>query len=110
MLWLVAAREGLDDDHAPAAARAWLCQRGWLIGLGRCVGLGRHGWRYGEQRAGARDICDATAIGEQPVMPDAMQALGQHVHQEAADKLVCRQRHGLVATGSLDPVILPFEG
>jgi hypothetical protein len=41
---------------------------------------------------------------------DAVEALGQDVRQEAADELVGRQRHGLVAAKSLDPVILPFEG
>ena len=38
------------------------------------------------------------------------QPFGQDVHQEAADELVDRQPHGLVATGSLGPIILPFEG
>ena len=41
MLWLAAAREGLDDDHAAAAARAWLRQHARLLGFGGAVGLVR---------------------------------------------------------------------
>ena len=71
----------------------------------------RCGLRHGEQLASARDIGGAVfAVGEQPVVTDAMQALGQHMDQEAPDKLMRWQRHGLVPAGPLDPVILPLEG
>ena len=46
--------------------------------------------RHGEQLAGARDVGGAVAAGEQAVVADAMEALGQHVHQEAPDELVGR--------------------
>jgi hypothetical protein len=36
-------------------------------------------------------------------MADAMQAFGQHVHQEPPDKLGCGQRHGRVAPRPFDP-------
>ena len=42
-------------------------------------------------------------------MADAMQAFGQHVHQEAPDKLGCAQRHGRIAPRPFDPVILDLE-
>ncbi len=67
--------------------------------------------RHSEQLASTSDICSAVfAAGEQPVVADTMQALGQHMDQEAADELMCGQGHGLVAAGPLDPVILPLEG
>ena len=52
----------------------------------------------------------AVAAGEQAVVTDAMQALGQRMDEEAADELMGRQRHGLVAAGSFDPVVLALEG
>src|SRR6187402_1904250 len=39
----------------------------------------------------------AMAIGEQSIVTDAMHALGQHMHEEAADERVGWQRNGLVA-------------
>ena len=44
--------------------------------------------RRGEQLASVRDVCGAVAAGEQAIVPDAMEALWQHVDQEAADELV----------------------
>ena len=43
-------------------------------------------------------------------MADAVEAVGQDVDQEAADELVGGERHKLVASVALGPVILPFEG
>jgi hypothetical protein len=64
-----------------------------LIWFGGSVRLGPgHGGRHGEQLAGARDVGGAVAVGEQPVVTDAMQALGQHMHEEAPDELVGWQR------------------
>ena len=75
------AREGLDDNHAATAAWAWVWQSAGLIGFGGgidvklCCAL-----RHGEQLASASDIGGAVfAVGEQPVVADAMQALGQHM-------------------------------
>ena len=60
MLWLAAAREGLDDDHAAAAAWAWLRQHARLLWFGGAVGLvRRRAGQYGEQLAGARDVSRA---------------------------------------------------
>ena len=36
MLWLAAAREGLDDNHASAAARTWTRQHAGFVA--RCFG------------------------------------------------------------------------
>jgi hypothetical protein len=66
---------------------------------------------HGELLASTSDIGSAVfAVGEQPVVTDAMQALGQHMDQEAPDELMRGQRHGLVPAGPLDPIILPLEG
>ena len=39
-----------------------------------------------------------------------MKSIGQDVDQKAADELVGVERHKLVASVTLGPVILPFEG
>ena len=46
MLWLAAAREGLDDDHAATAAGTWTRHHARLIRRGgrRRFGLFRGGW------------------------------------------------------------------
>src|SRR3979490_1472922 len=44
-----------------------------------------------------RDVGGAAATGQQSIVPDAVEAPGEHVHQEASDELVGRQRHGLIA-------------
>jgi hypothetical protein len=78
MLGLAAWLEGLDDDHAGAAARAWVRQHARLVG-----GSGRlwFFWvgRHCEQLARVGNVCGAGAVGEQPIVPDAMEALRQHV-------------------------------
>ena len=85
-------------------------QHALLIG---CCGLGCIGFRtdgYGEQLARACDICGSVAAGEQSIVPDAMEALGQDVDQEAADELICCQRHGCVSIRPLDTIVLVPEG
>jgi len=39
----------------------------------------------------------------------AVEALGQNVDEEAADELVCCERHHLVAIGAFDPIVLVLE-
>ena len=65
--------------------------------------------RVGEQRARLGDGAGASGIGEEPVMSDAVKAIGQDVKEEAADKLVCIERHDAVTGPSVAPVIFPFE-
>src|SRR5438270_7124781 len=109
-----AALEGFDDDHPPAAARAWramVCRRtGRLI---RVVGLGRYiPRRYGrgDQLPGTRDIGVAAGAGEQPVVADPVEALGQGVGQEAPEELVRRQRHRAVSRPPGMELVLVAEG
>jgi len=83
----------------------------WLVGVsvGRFDGIDRNYWRR-EQFAGAGDVLGAFAAGEQAIVADAMEACGQHVHEEAADELVDGERHHLVALAAFEPVVLPLEG
>src|SRR3954447_24379708 len=108
-----AALEDLDDDHAAAATgagRAMVCRSaGGLIGA---VVLGRRIWRqrHGDQLPGARDVGLATGAGEQPVVWDAVEPLGQDVEQKAPDELVRRKRHRAIACRPVAAVILAAEG
>ncbi len=61
-----AAGEGLDDDHAAAAAGAGML---WCL---RFVGGGF---------AGARDVLGTLAAGEQAIVADAMEARRQHMRE-----------------------------
>ena len=68
---------------------------------------GRRGGEHGEELAAPGELGLASAIGEQPEVADAHEAIGDDVEQEAADELGRLQRHHLeaVAVG----VILPPE-
>ena len=65
-------------------------------------------WRR-EQFAGTGDVVGTFTAGEQAIVADAVESRWQHVHQETADELVGGERHDLVALGTFDPVVLPFE-
>src|SRR5260221_11882574 len=105
MPWRCTAREDLDDDHAAAAA--WASRLAGIDGGG-----GRLAFRLcnSEQLTGVCDVVGARAFGEQGVVADAVQAFWQHVGEEAADELVCGERHALVSIAALDAVVLPLEG
>src|SRR4029077_8277138 len=105
MPWRCTAREHLNDDHATATA--WTT---WLVGIDS--GSGGLALRFcnGEQLNGACDVVGASAFGEQAVVADTMQALGQHVDEEAADELGGGERHLLVSIAACEAVILPLEG
>src|SRR6516164_4423543 len=105
-----ATLEGLDDDHAAAAARAWEHGRRRLVGIGVSVVEFVLRCRNTEQFAGAGEVLGTPAIGEQAVVADAVEAGGQHVDEEAADELAAGQRHDLHPLPSLGAVVLPPEG
>src|SRR6476659_8494150 len=104
MPWRGTALEDLDDDHATAAA--WTS---WFAGIG---GGGGPAFRFcnGEQFTRMYDVVGASAFGEQAVVADAVEALRQHVDEEAANELVGGERHALVSITALDAVVLPLEG
>jgi len=74
-------------------------------------GAGDRGWRWRQQELpNARNAGLAVAVGQQPVVADAVEARRQHVEQEATHELVGVERHGLVARRALVAVVLPAEG
>ena len=85
------------------------CLRLIDVDSGRFDGTNGDHWQR-EQLAGARDVVGTLATGQQAIVADAMEACGQHVHEKAADELVCRERHHLVALATFEPVVLPLEG
>ncbi len=82
-----------------------------LFGLcgGSLDGIDRDEWNC-EQLADTGDVVGASWADQQAVVTDAVEALWQHVHQEAADELVGIERHHPVSLPSFETVILPFEG
>jgi len=100
----MAALEGLDDDHVPAAARAW------RVGIGRFDGRLIDGRRCDrEQLAGAFETGLASASGEEAIVADAVEATRQAVQQEAADELVGAERHDLLPVWGRATIILVAE-
>jgi hypothetical protein len=78
------------------------------FGLGY-LGLFRRG-RRGEQFTRLRYVGDPVGTGEQAIVTDAVEAFWQHMQQEPSDELVRVQRHSLISSWPLDPVILLLEG
>ena len=77
--------EDLNDDHPAAAARTRI--REWLrLTVPGAVGIaGRFLWRrHVEQPARTRDVFRAPAIGEEAVVSNAVETVGQDMDQEAA--------------------------
>src|SRR5258708_10321637 len=108
---LAATREDLDYDHPTAAAWTGAGQDARLVRRGGLLLLGLDdAGRSTEQLACACNVGRAVAIGEQAVVADAVEALGQHVHEEAADELVSCERHRLPLVWPVDAVVLPAEG
>src|ERR1019366_8063000 len=97
-----AAIEGLDDAHATAATWTWMREGRRLGGVGAgcimCLCLGH--W-HSEQFAGSGDVVGTSATGEQAVVSDAMEALRQHVDEEAADEIATHIGHW-IRRASLD--------
>lgn len=71
------------------------------------AGVGRRG--NAQQFASQREAGLASGTGEQAVVPDAMEAAWQDMKQEAADELVGRQCHDLLAIGAVAAVVLVAE-
>src|SRR5271167_948736 len=99
-----AGLERLDDRHPAAAAWAWVDR---FFCRGVCCGgtVGSLLCRRRDQFARPRDGLSLAAAGQQPVVPDAVEAVRQDVDEEPADELAWLERHGLVAAGPLDPVV-----
>src|SRR5579864_8132316 len=71
-------------------------------------GGGPSGRRNGQQLAAECKFAGTMAVGEEAVVPDAMEAIRQGVQQEAADELIGIEGHDL--RFAVMPIILPAEG
>src|SRR5260370_35859758 len=69
------ALEGLDDDHAPTAARASMRER-LRFGVASAAGIAGFEvcWRRVEQLSRLRDVVRAPAVREEPVVAAATRA------------------------------------
>jgi len=106
---LAARLEGLDDDHTPATARAGTGQLALIVGACFFLRLFDAGGNA-QELTEASEVGHAAAIGKQSVVADAVEALGNDVHEEAANELMGVERHRLPAIRSIEPIVLPAEG
>ena len=101
---LVPARERFDNGHVSATAGARRSAIGWFVG-GRL-----NYWHVGiQQLSGQCETVLARGTGQQAIVPDAVEASGQDMDQEPADKLVARQRHDLLALLPIAAIVLEPE-
>lgn len=110
---MLRGRESVDNDQPPATA--WTGQYedpGMLIGVASiCITGGLAAWRFGpEKLPDPGDIGGAVAISVKAVVTDTVLALWQDVDQEAADKLICLQRHNCASARAIDAVVFDLEG
>ena len=94
----LAAGEPFDDEHDAGAC--WTAQAGKR---GR-ISAGR----YSEQKAAALERSTTSAVGKETEVPNANQAAGQNVQQEAAQELMSGNGHDLVLAAV--SVVPPAEG
>jgi hypothetical protein len=62
------------------------------------------------QRGQASDVVGAVATGKQPIVTNAVEALGEDVHQKAPDELARGERHRLPAIRPVEAIVLPAKG
>src|SRR3979490_3318951 len=103
-----AAVEGLDDVYATAATRARV---GRLVSCRGTIGRlrlvrGLHSCQRSDQLTDPREGLGLGAACQQTAVPYPVESVRQDMDQEPPDELVRLERHGLVAAGSLDPVVL----
>ena len=76
-------------------------------GLG-ILSVGRGCWHI-EKLAAVGKLVAAMAVGREAVIANAMEAIGQDVHQEAADELAGGKPHDLDLVPAVLAVVLPAE-
>ena len=100
--------DDLHQHHAATAARADCC--GWIGGFERLLWFNDRasfGGRDADQLAAEDDILNAMSVGEKAIVPDAVEAIRQRVHEEAAHELICGKRHHLGL--AVLTIVLPTE-
>ena len=78
MLWRASRPERLDDDQASAAAGTREGEDARPVECIGAIGVGR-GSESSQQLANAGNVGGAAAIGEEPIVTDAVQAFRQHM-------------------------------
>ena len=101
--------EDLDDAYEPAATGTWFPQREWGNLWLRFLRAHLFRGLDAEQRTAFGEVCFANTAGQQAVVPDAMESVGQDVHQDASNELRRGQAYNLLAIAVLDAVVLPAE-
>ena len=91
----LAAGQPFDDPHDARTGRT--AQAGWLGRINAC--------RHTQQSAASFERSTPSAVGEEAEVPDANQAAGQDVQQEAAQELMGGNGHNLLlaAVGIIPP-------
>ena len=107
-------QEGFDADHVAVAADGAIAQGPAseslvTVAVVFCrVGRFVRGSHDAEQAAAGGEAGCPVAIGQQAVAADVLEAVGQHVQQEAADEFVSLEGHGLRCVGVF--IVFPPEG
>lgn len=93
-LGLRRAVKRLDDLHPAATARAdaeVFCGVGWIT-VAAVVGCSAGGWRVEECSTAVQHVGTVT-VCKQTIVPNAVEAVRQGVHQKASDELTGLERH-----------------
>jgi len=103
--WQPASKNSMMSIQPPQGGQE--CASG-CPGSGATGLLGR---RWGEVQELAHGFHGFGAIGagEQAVVADTVETLGEEVAEEAADELADVERHSRVTAGSLDSIVLDLE-
>ena len=64
---------------------------------------------HGQQASAERELVGAMAVRQQAVVTNTMEAIWQHVEEEAAHKLGDRDPHDFVLVTTTLPLVLPAE-
>ena len=103
--------EGVNNLHAPAAARA----RGWFVVEGAwvvviiVVTIHRRAGHI-EQASAKCKLVGAMSVGKEAVAANTMEAIRQHMEEEAANELGDRDTHDFALVIAAFPIVLPAEG
>src|SRR5712671_6697345 len=105
--WQPASKVSMTNMRPPQQGQGWAsgcATAGSISGASSATGVAI------PRSLRARTMVSARfALGEQAVVADAMEALGQHVDEKPADELANVERHRRIAAGAFDPVVLDLE-